>query len=324
MRNAVVSVFLAGSIAGTSYGAELEKLDFTYVTSNAIYWDLDVGLEKGFFKQEGFNARAITNESSVQSVQMLLSGDVQMAISQPGPTVLAISKGAAKIGFIAAPADQADWFLVGKKGIKSLKDLKGQRVGFSGLSVSEFYLTRDLLAKNGIGPKDFIPLQIGPTPAKFAALQNGSIGAGILFQPTATEAQLDGFPVLFRFAKEFKDFPSIGYLVNRDWVSTNNRGKRFMKALRHVHEWLYDPANRDEAIAILQKYTKRSKEALSQVYDLYFVTDKLYSRTGEINVDAMEKTVKRFSKNARLPASSMLQPTQYLIPEADGGPKLRK
>ncbi|TAL79608.1 MAG: ABC transporter substrate-binding protein [Burkholderiaceae bacterium] len=321
--NKTLFLVLLGCITATSSQAkELEKLDLTYVTSNAIYWDLDVGIDKGFFKDEGFNARAVTNSSSVQSVQTLIAGDVQMAISQPGPLIQAVSKGATQIGLIATPADQADWFLVGKKGVTNLKELKGQRVGFSGLSVSEFYLTRDLLAKHGIGPHDFTPIQVGPTPAKFAALQNGSIGAGVLFQPTATQAQLDGFPVLFRYAPEFKDFPSIGYLVNRKWASTNDHGQRFVRAIKRIHAWLYNPANRDEAIKVLQKYTHRDTQAISAVYDLYFVSDKLYGRTGEVNVANMKATVKRYAKNAGMATGSVPTPEQYLIPAADGGPKL--
>jgi len=315
-----ISAFVGCALAvtGPARAANLDKLELTYIPSNAIYWDLDVGVEKGFFKDEGFDAQVLSNQSSPQSMQMLISGQVEMAIAQPDPLIAAIVNGAKNIGVIAAPATEADWFLVGKKGIKNINDLKGQTVGFSSLRVGEFYLTRNMLKKHGIEEKDFSAIQIGPTPAKYAALQNGSIAAGVLFQPTAMLAQENGFPVLANFAREQKGFPSIVYLVNRNWAATNDHGKRFTRALKRAHEWLYDPKNKDEAIAILGKYSKRTKETIAKVYDLYFVTDKLYSKDGALNVADMEKTVQLIAENTGLAKTDIPTSAHYLIPKSDG------
>jgi ABC-type nitrate/sulfonate/bicarbonate transport system substrate-binding protein len=317
---AAIAAAMSGIAPGSdaARAAELQKLDLTYIPSNSIYWDLDVGVDKGFFKDEGFNAQILSNQSSPQSMQMLISGQVEVAISQPDPLIAAIEKGAKNIGAIAAPATEADWFLVGKKGLKSIADLKGQTVGFSSLRVGEFYLTRNMLKTHGIAEKDFSAIQIGPTPAKYAALQKGSIAAGVLFQPTAMLAQENGFPMLANFAKLEKGFPSIVYLVNRDWAAANDNGKRFTRALKRVHEWLYDPKNKDEAIAILEKYSKRSKETIAKVYDLYFVTDRLYSKDGALNVADMKKTVQSIAEYTGLAKDRIPTPEQYLIPKSDG------
>jgi ABC-type nitrate/sulfonate/bicarbonate transport system substrate-binding protein len=316
---AAVATVIGGALSNpAARAADLDKLDLTYIPSNSIYWDLDVGVDKGFFKAEGFNAQILSNQSSPQSMQMLIAGQVEIAIAQPDPLIAAIDKGAKSIGVIAAPATEADWFLVGKKGIKSIDDLKGQTLGFSSLRVGEFYLTRNLLKQHGIEAKDFSAIQIGPTPAKYAALQKGSIAAGVLFQPTATLAQQNGFPVLVRFAEKIKGFPAIVYLTNRKWAAEKDHGKRFSRALKKVHAWLYDPKNKDEAIAIMQKYSKRSKDAISKVYDLYFVTDKLYSKTAALNVADMKKTVALIAENTGMAKDRVPKPEQYLIPESDG------
>jgi ABC-type nitrate/sulfonate/bicarbonate transport system substrate-binding protein len=223
---AVVTVIGGPLAIDHARAADLEKLDLTYIPSNSIYWDLDVGVDKGFFKAEGFNAQILSNQSSPQSMQMLISGQVEIAISQPDPLIAAIEKGAKTIGVIAAPATEADWFLVGKKGVKNIEDLKGQTLGFSSLRVGEFYLTRNILKEHGIDAKDFSAIQIGPTPAKYAALQKGSIAAGVLFQPTATLAQQNGFPVLVRFAQAIKGFPAIVYLSNRRLPTTTANALR--------------------------------------------------------------------------------------------------
>jgi len=319
MVMAIVVAAAASAFGASARAAELEKLVITFIPSNSIYWDIDTAIDQGFFKAEGFDAQVLANQSSPQSMQMLIAGDVQAAIAQPDPVMAAIEKGAKDIGIIAAPGKEPDWFLVGRKGVKGFADLKGQTLGFSALRVGEFYLTRNMLKAHGVGPNDFSAIQVGPTPAKYAALQKGSIAAGVLFQPIATLAAENGFPVLARFAQQRKGYPAIVYLVNRKWAATNDNGKRFTKALIRAHKWLYDPANKDEAIKILQKVTKRDPATIAKVYELYFVTDKLYSRTGALNVRDMEKTVRLIAENTGLPKDKIPRPAQYLIPKADGG-----
>jgi hypothetical protein len=85
-----------------------------------------------------------------------------------------------------------------------------------------------------------------------------------------------------------------------------------------VHAWLYDTKNKDEAIAIMEKYSKRSKETIAKVYDLYFVSDKLYSRDGALNVADMKKTVQLIAENTDLAKDLVPTPERYLIPKSDG------
>lgn len=68
----------------------------------------------------------------------------------------------------------------------------------------------------------------------------------------------------------------------------------------------------------MQKYSKRSKEAIEQVYDLYFVSDKLYSKDGALNVADMEKTVALIAENTGMAKDRIPKSEQYLIPESDG------
>ena len=124
--------------------------------------------------------------------------------------------------------------------------------------------------------------------------------------------------MLARFAQQLKGYPAIVYLVNRKWAAEKNHGQRFAKALKKAHEWLYDPKNKKEAIAILKKYTKRDQATLEKVYDLYFVTDKLYSPDGAVNVSHMKEAVELIAKNTNLPKAKIPSPDQYLLSKSDG------
>src|SRR6266700_7378242 len=98
----------------------LEPLAMSYLPGNAIAWDLDVAMEKGFFKQEGFEGRPVVFQNAPQSAQMLITGEVQLGTGQLDPFLLAFRGGARDIAVIAAPADRPDWFINVRPEIKSI------------------------------------------------------------------------------------------------------------------------------------------------------------------------------------------------------------
>src|ERR1700720_2453100 len=97
---AVARIFpvVATNLAFTPAAAqELEPLAMSYLPGNAIAWDLDVAMEKGFFKAEGYDGRPVVFQNAPQSAQMLITGEVQLATGQIDPFLLALRSGARDI-----------------------------------------------------------------------------------------------------------------------------------------------------------------------------------------------------------------------------------
>jgi ABC-type nitrate/sulfonate/bicarbonate transport system substrate-binding protein len=314
---AAAAVF-AGILTGADMAAAQEPLKISFVSGNAIYWDIDTAIEKGFFRDEGFAPETIVFQSSPQSIQLLIAGEVHLSGAQPEVLLLAIKNGAKGFSVISAPADRADWLLLGRSDIKRLADVRGQFFGTGGLQVGENWWTWRLLATVGIAPKDISVVQVGTSALKFAALQKGAIAFTVLFQPTAQQAVSLGMNTLYRFA-DGEAFPPILYSVGDAWAKDNDRGRRLSGALARAHRWLYDPANRDEALAILRKYTKREPELLAPIYDLYFGAGGLYSRDGAVDTASMNRVVGLMSEFGALPPGVTLAASQYLLPTQYGG-----
>ena len=312
------SVVLFGAAALHSPGAkavEMETLHFSYPESNAIYWDLDVAREKGFFKDEKFELSYLTGVSTPQAIQMLISGDLQLVTPQPDALMIAISRGGKDLAVIGQPALMPDWILVGKKGVKDFKDLKGLILGVSALHGSEQALAEQVLAEHGLKKGDFNVIVSGLTPSKYAALQTGSIGAAVLYQPTAQLALKEGFPDLYRFTKLKSVYPTGYYAVNRKWADEKDHDNRIIRILNRAHDWLWDPKNRAEAITILKKYTKRDEETLEKIYDQYFVTDKLYSRDGKVRIEGTQTIIDEMVGRGELKKDAVT-PDQVVLPIA--------
>jgi ABC-type nitrate/sulfonate/bicarbonate transport system substrate-binding protein len=321
-RRAIVPT-LAGALLcsiNSALAQQLEPLAMSYIQANSAYWDIAVAWEKALFAKEGFAPSYATNTGSVQSTQLLITQSVQMAISQPEVLIAAASRGTRDIGAFAAPMDRPDWLLVAQSAIKTIPELKGKVIGYSGLRVGEFWLTREVLKEKGLGPKDVDAIQVGTSPAKFAALQKGSIAGALLFQPTAAQAVASGFTSLYDFSEKSGFIPLL-YMVNRKWAAEKDHGKRLSRAIQAAHDWLDDSANRAEAIAILAKATKREPKLLEGIYEQYF-THKAYSRDGTVDGKSIENWEKLMSENGELTAASAPRVDDLLLLAELGG--LRK
>jgi ABC-type nitrate/sulfonate/bicarbonate transport system substrate-binding protein len=290
--------FAAGlAIAGVARPAILraaEPLTVGYVPANAIHWGQSVAIEKGFYGEVGFAAEVAVMQSSPHAIQMAISGGFQVAASQPEPFVAAVQRGATMLGAISAPMNSADWGLVGASSVRSLADLKGQVIGVSSQRTSESSLTDRLLAAQGFAKGDVSYLQVGTSPAKIAALQKGAIGAAVLFEPCAEIAIRQGLPLLARY-RTMRSCPPGLYVVNQTWATRGDAGRRVAHAIQHAHAWLWDPANKAEAIRILAKYAKIGETTgdtvLAAVYREYFVTDRIYGRDGAIELAGLQRAL---------------------------------
>src|SRR5258708_7096671 len=215
-----------------------EKLVISYVPGNAIYWDIDVAIEKGLLKNEGFAPEVVIFQSSPQSIQLLVAGEVQLAGAQPEALLAAVVHGSKGFAVISSPAERPDWLLVGRPEIKTLADLKGKFFGTGGLQLGENWWTWKALAKAGVAQADISMLVVGTSAQKFAALQRGSIAFTVLFQPTAQLASAEGMNVLYRFTPR-QAFPSILSSLATAWAQQADHGVRLRRALERAHEWLY-------------------------------------------------------------------------------------
>jgi ABC-type nitrate/sulfonate/bicarbonate transport system substrate-binding protein len=294
------------------------RLSLSYVPANIYSWDVDVALEKGFFSREGFAPDVVPAQSSPQIIQMLVGRSVDMALTQPEPVIQAISRGAKELGIMAEPTSRPDWYFVVRPEIKDWADLKGKRIGFSSFSVGEYWYTRDLLEAHALKPGDYEAIIVGTSPLKLSSLQNASIAGTVLFQPTGVLAEKNGMKVLFRYSDE-NNISMVVYTVTKSWAAENSNGQRLRRAINKARTWLFDPANRNEALQIASKYTKRDIPVLEKVYELYFGPTKLYSADGAVNVASIERLIATMSANNQIPAGQAPSRDSYLLPTNLGG-----
>ncbi len=161
-----------GSIQTISIGATTQEL-------STLIW---IAEEKGYFEENGLDATVKAYDTGIETKNALLAGEVDVAdtvdfvitglgFEEADIKVLA-SINTAIIDYIIARRD---------RGISSLSDLKGKKIGIKPGSSAEYYLGKALIL-NGLSLEDVELVAIHP-PDMPEAIAQGEVDATITWHP---------------------------------------------------------------------------------------------------------------------------------------------
>jgi ABC-type nitrate/sulfonate/bicarbonate transport system substrate-binding protein len=264
---AVVAVV---SLAGISVASADDTITIGTVGSgSALDWPLLVGVEKGFFKNDGLTLDVVSAPSSAAVQQQLAAGSLNMGTGGLVDPIRAIDKGA-PISILRIEAQSAPYELYVKPSIKSYADLKGKTIIVGGVKdVTRIYLER-MAEANGLKPTDYDLIYAGATSARFAALASGAVDGALISAPFNFTAASSGLKSLGTTYDYVKDFPFTGYSVNTGWAKAHHQAvQEFLTAYVQSVKWLNDPVNRDEADKILVDKTGAKPDDASKTYDFF-------------------------------------------------------
>jgi len=176
----------------------------------------------------------------------------------------------------------------------------------TGLGSSTDFLTKYLAVKNGLKVSDFTPVAVGAGQTFVAALQQGSIQAGMTTDPTVTRVLDKGLgKVLYdmRTPEGSRQalgglYPSSSLYMNTDWVNAHQQtvqklANAFVKTLKwmssHTPEEIAAKMPADYAQGGADLYARAIKSTLPM-----FTTDGVMPPDGPATV---ENVLKAFNPN---------------------------
>lgn len=259
-------------------------------SSSANGWPSYVAIEKGFFAAEGLKPDPVFAQSNAAVIQQLATGAINFSTNSGlVDPVRAIEKGA-PLALLRIEVQIPPYALLSKPDIKNMRELKGKLISVGGAKdITRIFVER-MLEPNGVKPGEFDMTFAGATSARFAALQAGAVDAAILTPPFNFHAQSAGFNYLGNTV-DYTDMPFAGIAVNTTWAQSNKpTAEKVVRIYTKSIAWLYDPANRDEAIQILMKVSKLKKEDVERTYD-YLIKGKYFEPTGKVSKSRLNKLV---------------------------------
>lgn len=231
---------------------------------NALIYLAD---KKSFFTVNGVNVTIREYETGLVASDALARGEVDVAAATEFVIIgRAFQKEA--ISIFASHDKSQSIFLVSRKdrGIESIKDLKGKRIGLPRQTINEFYLGR-LLQLNGLSLPDVVLIDIKPSQT-VDAFNAGNIDAAITRHSFASRIkQQMGNGAVLREAQS--DRPTFGIVAARNgWIGQNPKTvRRFLKALAQAEDYLYQSPG--EAKATVQTWLKFDEAYLEEVWPLH-------------------------------------------------------
>src|SRR3972149_2236842 len=164
----IMALFILGALPQTGQG----KIIVGLASVNVAFLPVYVTEAKGFFKDEGLDVLLVLFNAGATKLQALIGGDVQIMGSAFVETIGGRAAGVDIKNFWGI-CNLMPFQLYSQPNFKSMKEAKGKRFAISRFGSLTDYLTRATLHHFGINPKEVTILQIGSTPARFAALSAG-------------------------------------------------------------------------------------------------------------------------------------------------------
>jgi ABC-type nitrate/sulfonate/bicarbonate transport system substrate-binding protein len=279
----------SATASGSSGRVQLTKVSINTASASAEWADIYVAQDEGFFAKQGLDVTTILATSEPGTV--LLSGQAQFSSGTPTTTYIDDSAGA-KLSAIYSPgATYVAWDA--KSDIKTPADLKGKTLGVFSLQDLDVIYTTEMMSQYGVPPSDYTMRAIGFSSAKLAAVKAGAVAAAPLYPPTNFAAQADGLHQIFDTSQLKGGALPTFYIVKAAWgASHRTEVVGFLKALNQAHTWLFNPANKAKAIAIIVKHTQLPADQAQKSYALFFTKPGLnYSKAGEWNPTAVQAVV---------------------------------
>lgn len=292
-----------------------EELLIGFAAPNQVYSAVYVAIDQGFFADEGFDAEVVLTQSSTGAVQQAAAGSVQFAGATPDAAIFGMEQGA-PVTIVSSTIKGSPLSVVGGPDVTEWEDLRGQTIGVSALKGGEIALLRQLLSEHGLEEgDDYDVIVSGATPAKAAALNEGSVAAAVLFSPTDFALEAQGFNILGSTAElETADqMPLIVYLVNDDWVGDDDRGERLGRVLVRANAWLQDPANRDEAVEIFAAAADQAPEHVAATYELWFDEFGIGTPDGQVTPEEIRTTLEMMAADGDVP-EPLPDPGEFIDP----------
>jgi len=303
------------------------SIDFLY-SPFADYAPFFVAKNLGYFDEFGVDVTLAPKGGTAETIQMLASGNAIAGAATWGAGFFnSVDRGATVtiVGTLARMPDtlpSPSPFMLSTRawqaGIRSVKDLKGKRVGIPGPGGFGLYSVAKALEKGGLTVDDVEVVYL-PPPATAAAFANGGLEAGWSIEPFAMKLEKEG---LGRRLVEDQTFGTeLGFIAfNNDFVKQNEDAVvKFLAGFLKAARLLDNGGWKDDSILeIVSKYTGTPKDTLKGIaytvrskdgsIDLASVRDQeefFRSRgtleyKGPINIDSVYRTDLMKKANALL------------------------
>ena len=245
---------------------------------------LETAQRRGFFQKENLSVSMVYMRGGID-IKALITADADFGTGST--TAVTAFVAGAPLRVVMSMNAFVDQALYAQTKYRNLAQLKGQSIGSLNPGGLVDTLLRRIIVKEGFSPeRDFILLNMGGTPERYAALKSGTLAASMLSAPHSLRAEKDGF-IKIAATRDYVDVPGTAFVTHADKIKKQpNVIKRFMRAgLRAMN---YIRENRADTVQMIMREFGMDQEIAGLAYKVLL---ELLSLDGKNRVEGYQLLV---------------------------------
>lgn len=295
-----------GTDAGTEDNAENVSVDIGMLklTSSA---PLFIALEKGFFEEEGIDAKEVWFDAAQPIAVATTSGDVDVGATGITASLYNMVAGGEELLIVADKGREQEGysstaFLVpNDSDVEKIEELKGKRIGITQTGSTYHYMAGRVLEEHGLSVQDVELVPLNSIPGLMESLESKQVDAVLLNEPNISVAVDEGYGKVITQIGDEIDYQTSGIFFSKSFADNEDAAKRFLKAYIRATNYYYDAVlvkeddeivpgeNYDEVIDIIAKYTDQEPELIKKGLPYMDRDGKLLDSDIQTQVDWYEK-----------------------------------
>lgn len=304
--------------AGSAFGQGPKPLE-VIAFGGGGNWPVWTAQDKGLFAKNGIAVNLSFTPNSVEQIRNLMSGKYDLGTTAYD-NVVAYQEGQGETELPTQPDLFA--FMGGYSGslrfvtspdIKTYAALKGKTVGVDAATTGFAFILYKLAAMNGLSLSDYKIEKLGGTPARVQALMEGRIAGTMISSPSELLPESKGFTRLGDTTTTFGPYQASIGVARRAWAAKHgDELTAFIRAYVAAMDWLQDPANRGEAVAIYTKHIPNAPlPAAQKAYEVMFAANEGFQKKAKIDLEGCRTVLKLRSEFAK-PEKNLTDPAKYI------------
>jgi NitT/TauT family transport system substrate-binding protein len=223
-------VLLATSLcllAGQGHAADVKvKALMPAKLINEAFSPFSVAKYLGYFTEEGLDVNLIAVGGSNEVALAVSAGAGDVGLASPGQALVGMqSPESLNLKYFYEANYRSIWTVTVKPDspIRSVKDLKGKKVGMAAMGSAALTFGKALAAEAGLDPvRDISFIAVGSGAQAIGALNQGAVDALIYSSQETTKFEANGFKIRYVDAGEgFASLPDVGILTRREVLADN-------------------------------------------------------------------------------------------------------
>ena len=262
MTQSLGIAFLMVAFASPGFSQEARsKLRISYPNVSICCLALFAAQQWKIFEQNGLDVEIIQMRSQAAN-SALASGDIHY-VAGVGPNSVAATLRGLPSKAVWFASESLIYSVMARPEFKSLKELRGKRIGLTGLGGTSDVALRIALEAVGENPKDFIIVALG-APQLMSGLENGTIESAQLNSPLNYHAKKKGFRELLDISS-YVQMPLGGLTAsNASIQNRTNELRRVIRSLQLAKRTLLQ--SKEKAMDLIMRTIRVDREVADEMF----------------------------------------------------------